>query len=280
MKTYSSTPKKNEVLIEIACPLCGHGSYKKYWNLDDYSFSKCPKCSLVYQNPQPVASFVEDRYDNDYFSYEIDNEDSFLELMLLGLKDIGFDPKYVDGDNKHILDIGCATGLFLSYMKGLGWETSGVEVCKEAAAYGNKNRDVNIFSGILDDAPFLDSSFDVIHLSHVIEHINNPKDFLEKINRLLKPGGVFYCITPNINGLQAKYFKSKWRSAIADHMILFSVKTLNNILRETGFSKLKYKTWGGMCAGSGFPLFVKNILDRACKPLNFGDVMIFRAVKK
>lgn len=280
MKTFSTKPGIDEKMKEISCPLCCAESYITIWSLEDYSFSKCPTCNLVYQNPQPIPEDVEKRYDNSYFEYEIENETAFLDLILLGLNDTGFDPEKLGDGNKRILDIGCATGLFLSYMKNIGWETFGVEICHSAAEYGNRERDVNIFTGTLDKADYPADFFDVIHLSHVIEHINEPDSFISEIYRILKPGGVIYCTTPNVDGLQARIFKKKWRSAIADHMILYSVKTLKSILRKNGLSVKKHKTWGGLCAGSGYPLFIKRLLDRLAKPLGFGDVVIVRAEKQ
>lgn len=280
MKTYSSVPGIKEKVKEILCPVCGNKIYNHLWDLETFKYSKCNSCNLIYQNPQPLSSDVEERYDNDYFNYEIENEGSFLNLMLLGLKDIGFVPKTITAGSKKVLDIGCATGLFLSHMKGLGWDTYGVEICKDAAEYGNSVRGVNIHNGLLETAGYEDNSFDIIHLSHVIEHVNEPFEFLNNIYKLLKSGGVLYCTTPNVDGFQAKLFKEKWRSAIADHLVLFSKATLSMLLKKAGFKNLKCKTWGGLCAGSGFPNFVKKILDKLCKPLGFGDVMIFRGYKK
>lgn len=280
MKTYSSKPGEAEKKNHIKCPLCNQAQYNEYWDLGTYSFSKCPKCSLVYQNPQPVSEHIHERYDNSYFNYEIENEAGFLNLMLLGLKDIGFTPYRVKEDSMSILDIGCATGLFLSHMKDLGWKTKGVEVCQDACEYGNRVRGVDIYHGVLEDAGLKEESFDIIHLSHVIEHVNCPKEFLDTIYSLLKPGGTIYCTTPNVSGFQAKLFKIRWRSAIADHLFLFSVTTLRKFLIKSGFKELRYKTWGGLCKGSGYPSWIKTLADRLSKPLGFGDVMIFKGVKK
>lgn len=274
MKTFSTIPGIKENHSVILCPLCGESRFREYWDLDTFKYSRCPSCSLVYQNPQPLAHEVEERYDDSYFNYEIDNEDGFLNLMLLGLKDVGFDPVKENLTNCKVLDIGCATGLFLSYMKGLGCKPYGVEVCHSAAEYGNKKRDVNIFKGTMESALYPDNYFDIIHFSHVIEHINDPSSFIKEVYRVLKPGGKVYCTTPNIDGLQAKIFKKRWRSAIADHMILFSVKTLKALFVKNGFKTVKHRTWGGLCHGSGFPKTVKKVLDKLAKPLGFGDVVI------
>lgn len=279
MKTFSKTPKADEVSKVIRCPICDSKDFNNHWELEGFSYVKCPSCSLVYQNPQPVPEDIYSRYDEDYFSYEIENEKSFLNLMLLGLKDVGFYPNKIDGSNRKILDIGCATGLFLEHMKELQWDTYGVEVCSSAAEYGNRKRGLNIFVGDLLDSPFKESSMDVIHLSHVIEHINNPKEFVKKIFTLLKPGGFVFCTTPNIDGLQAKLFKEQWRSAIADHIVLFSIKTIKKLFIQSGFEIVTYKTWGGLCANSGHHKLIKEVLDKGAKPLGFGDVVIIKATK-
>lgn len=279
MKTFSKTPALNERSKIIRCPLCDNKQTKPFWDLKDFSYVKCPNCSLVYQNPQPITEDIHERYDDEYFSYEIENEKIFLKLILLGLKDVGFVPDDIIIKNKKILDIGCATGLFLEYMKDRCWDTYGVEVCESAADYGNAKRGLNIFAGTIENAPLKPCSMDVIHLSHVIEHINDPRKFVKRILTLLKPGGIVYCTTPNIDGLQSKLFKENWRSAIADHIVLFSVKTLKRLFIELGFEVETHKTWGGLCANSGYHKLIKEFLDKAAKPMGFGDVMIIKAVK-
>ncbi|MBN2616794.1 MAG: class I SAM-dependent methyltransferase [Spirochaetales bacterium] len=279
MKTFSKLPSQNENSSLIVCPLCGEHKFKALWSVETSVFVKCPKCKLVYQNPQPLAIDVIDRYDETYFKYEIENEKSFLNLILLGLKDIKFDFNPVSSNHGNILDIGCATGLFLEYMKKNGWNTFGVEVCESAGNYANNIRGLDVFIGTIENAPYKDHFFDVIHLSHVIEHITDITLFLESISRVLKPGGVVYCTTPNISGFQAKLFKGKWRSAIPDHMILFSIKTIKKAFRDRGFYMEKHKTWGGLCANSGYPKLIKTVLDKTSKIFGFGDVVIIKALK-
>jgi hypothetical protein len=82
--------------------------------------------------------------------------------------------------------------------------------------------------------------------------------------------------TPNCDGFQARLHAAKWRSAIFDHLYLFSVKTLSRLLYEEGFQIEKTITWGGLAAGSA-PRPVKALFDRLAKPLGFGDVVMVRA---
>jgi len=72
--------------------------------------------------------------------------------------------------------------------------------------------------------------------------------------------------------------RENWRSAIADHMVLFSRKTLNLLLQKHGFHVERSKTWGGIPMGMA-PGWIKNIADRLAKRAGWGDVMVVRARK-
>ena len=273
MKTFSKKPGE-ETGDLIKCPLCGEGieHHKQFYQYPLFSYIKCSRCSLVFQNPQPVFEDLSKRYDQEYFDYEITNEDNFLNLMLKGLDDIDFSSLDFPTP-KRILDVGCATGRLLGYFREKGWETSGVEICREAAEYGNRKRNVNIRTKPLEKNFFPDNYFSFVHASHLIEHLNNPADFLREIYRILVPGGYLALVTPNIDGFQSRLFRDKWRSAIADHMFLFSRKTLTRLGEISGFSTVKTATWGGLAAGTA-PLIIKRTADRIVKKTGSGDVVI------
>ncbi len=272
-KTYSSVPA-GERSETIACPVCGADDPRPFLDCGPYAFVRCRGCSLVYQNPRPVFDDVRKRYDGHYFSYELGNERNFFHLMKLGLRDIDFDRR-TEGmeEPRTFLDIGCATGMLIEWMGGRGWETRGVDVCRESAEYGIATRGVSIFVGTLEEAAFPDDAFSVIHFSHLIEHVPDPGAFLSEVMRILKPGGLAVITTPNVDGFQARLFASGWRSAIADHLVLFSRRTLEDLVRAQGFSVLQHVTWGGLAAGSA-PLVLKRPMDRLAKRWGFGDVVL------
>jgi 2-polyprenyl-3-methyl-5-hydroxy-6-metoxy-1,4-benzoquinol methylase len=282
MKTYSKKPG-NEKLNYISCPVCNSLSDKHFllYNFTDYSFKKCAICGLVFQNPQPVFADVSQRYDKEYFDYEIKNEEAFFSLMIMALADIGFDKLNfpVFNNKKSILDIGCATGRFLYEFKKKGWDTAGIEICREAANYGNSNRGVNIYNCQLEEAVFPENSFSVVHASHLIEHLNDPVSFLKEIYRIVANNGFLILVTPNIDSFQSFIFKSGWRSAIADHLFLYSITTLKKLCENNGFKLVKKGTWGGISKGRiSAPL--KKIFDFAAKKSGTGDVMVMLFTKK
>lgn len=275
MKTFSKAAGR-EALRSVACALCGEEASTRFYD-ESSLWVRCGGCGLVYQNPQPVRDQLLDRYDREYFRYEVENEEAFLGLMRKGLADIGFEAieSALEGE-KRIVDIGCATGMLIASMKERGWIEKGVEVCAPAAAYARKERGVDVFEGILENAGIVSSSIDVVHCSHLIEHLNDPLGFMLEVMRILKPGGHFIVTTPNVTGLQAYLFRAEWRSMIEDHLYLFSIATLTALLRKAGFRILKHKTWGGLAVGTA-PGWVKRPVDRLAKAWGFGDVVIVLA---
>ncbi len=277
MKTYS-TPQVRERKQEVACNLCGMASASDFLSGDDFHFVRCLHCGLVYQNPQPLFDDLKHRYGQDYFDYERANEQNFFELMRLGLLDIDFASLGAQLAERSFLDVGCATGMLLAHVRQNGWDVQGVEICRQSAEHGIHARGVPIFTGTLQDAHFPAAVFSVVHFSHLIEHLTSPRAFLLEVRRILSDDGYAIITTPNVDGFQAKLFKSKWRSAIADHLYLFTRRTLRSMLAESGLRVLKEVTWGGIAAGS-VPLFVKKPLDVLAKRLHFGDVMLFLTQK-
>ena len=235
---------------------------------------------MLYQNPQPVFDELAERYDLEYFEYERENEAQFLNLMELGLKDIGFRRlESVMEGGLVFLDVGCATGLLISSMAKRGWQSVGVEICRPAAEFGIRERGVDIRIGTLEDARFEDESFSIVHCSHLIEHLVDPLGFAREVHRILRPEGFFLVATPNTQGMQAKLLGPRWRSAIADHMVLFSKNNLTLLLNSAGFKVEGSKTWGGIAKGLA-PAILKSPIDRLAKVFGFGDIMILRASKR
>ncbi len=278
-KTFSTIPSLQEQNRIIQCPCCGSESFKPYWDCGTFMFVKCKKCRLILQNPQPLPEDLSFRYDQSYCEYEVKNQTVFSGLQSQGLKDINFNSFFSEKNGKKILDVGCATGRLLKDFKDAGWSCTGVEICDPSAEYGRVNYDLDIKSCTLEQAEFQKALFDVVHHSHVIEHIPDMDNFLKENNRVLKTGGFLVCTTPNAFSLQRYLFKQEWRSAIADHIFLFSRFNLARMMKFYGFRILTLKSWGGLGIGTS-PLWLKKIADPLVKKLNIGDVMIILAIKE
>jgi SAM-dependent methyltransferase len=160
---------------------------------------------------------------------------------------------YLDAKARHIfslkkrsgklLDIGCGNGEFLKFAGRYGWHAVGVDfdrgAVKEARSYGLDVR--------LGDINVLDSSerYDFISLSHVIEHVYDPAELLRSCHGLLNDGGVLWLETPNIESVGYAYYKLNWRGLEPPrHIILFNLKSLNDLLSNAGFQRVEQKNHG------------------------------------
>jgi len=291
MKTFSMPVDAAKGDI-VPCALCGSEDiFIPALECEGFSFVRCKKCGLVQMNPrlnmEDIISRYSSTYGKDYLSYELANEESFLKLQQLALKDAGFaqfEKKLFNSlrgtQNKmpSIIDIGCATGALINCLREKKWQVTGVEI-SPCAEYARNERGLDVRSIPLEENNFPDSHFDALLASHLIEHLNNPMSFLKETYRVLKPNGRVFITTPNINSFQARIFKERWRSAIFDHLYLFSDRTLVKMLKIAGFKIKSIHTWGGLAAGAASP-WLKKSVDFLAKRFNCGDVMIVNAVKE
>lgn len=272
MKTFSKRPSDQEEQERVACAVCGRRDARPHWRCDGFAFVQCPGCGHIYQSPRPTGAALAARYDSEYADYEVENSENFLDLMLKGLDDLRVFERI---DRAHgptsVLDVGCATGALLEYLAERGFRVQGVEPCAPAAEYGRTRRGVAIQTGTLE-ALASTERYSVIHSSHVIEHVPDPRAFLREIHGRLEPNGFAVIVTPNTASLQACMFAASWRSAIADHVNLFSLRNLTELARAEGLERVAWKSWGGLGVGTA-PAWVKRPVDRMAKALGFGDVM-------
>ena len=285
VKTWS-TPVAEEDRRPIPCALCGGGRFKPSLSCEGFSYVRCAACGLVQMNPQPSPADVQRRYGQsfggDYLAYELKNEAAFLDLQKLALADADFDRierELMDrgGGAPAVLDVGCATGALLAFLRDRGWRATGVEI-SPSADYAREQRGLDVRRRSLEDCQFPAETFDLALASHLIEHLNDPGAFFREIGRVMRPGAYLMLTTPNISGFQARLMGDRWRSAIFDHLYLFSVRTITAMLKVNGFITEGICTWGGLAAGIA-PMPIKVFADRAAKVLGVGDVMLVRARK-
>lgn len=148
-------------------------------------------------------------------------------------------------DGGRLLDVGCGNGAFLVLATQAGWCASGIDFDAAAIEIAkSRGLDVRLGGGELlrDKKEF----YDVITLCHVLEHIHNPKDLIHQLYDSLKPGGMLWIDTPNLQSIGARRFGPSWRDLDPPrHLVLFNSDSLIGCLGDAGFSSLK-KYWRGM----------------------------------
>jgi 2-polyprenyl-3-methyl-5-hydroxy-6-metoxy-1,4-benzoquinol methylase len=139
-----------------------------------------------------------------------------------------------------ILDVGCGTGLNAERLSKLGHTVVGIDLSSVAIAKfcdkGLEGHVVDIEAGTL---PFADGSFDIIYASEVIEHSVDTADFLAKLFRILKPGGLLLLSTPNSAFWPYRILGCLGRTASEyqhpGHVRFFSRRSLRDAVEAAGF---------------------------------------------
>jgi SAM-dependent methyltransferase len=167
---------------EARCDLCGAQDSTVLYTLSDalhhlpgeFPLRRCVKCGLMYLNPRPTPQSIRQYYPPDYAPYRPPIEDERFALMRYMrrrkmIKRRTLVEKYGGLKNGRVLDVGCATGLFLHEMQLAGWEAVGVEPIASAAGWRSGNL-AEVFQGMLGDT-LRTASFDAITFWDVLEHI-------------------------------------------------------------------------------------------------------------
>ncbi len=95
-----------------------------------------------------------------------------------------------------LLDLGCGHSDFMKEVYNKTKHIYGIDSDEEAI---EKNTTIkNKIVGFADKMPFADNFFDLIILTWVIEHLNNPHQIFKEAHRVLKPGGKIIFLTPNV----------------------------------------------------------------------------------
>jgi 2-polyprenyl-3-methyl-5-hydroxy-6-metoxy-1,4-benzoquinol methylase len=146
-------------------------------------------------------------------------------------------------DKGRLLDIGAASGAYVRVAIDKGFDAYGVELSPLAVKFAKDYWKVDLIQGTLGEAHFQNCFFDAVILVHTLEHLPQPLETLEEINRILKKTGILYVSLPNIASCKAKKMKEKWEALKpAEHLFFFSPKTLKILFEKAGFDITRMDT--------------------------------------
>ena len=219
------------------CVLCGRATALLYDDCTDFEYFmtapgdlyRCRSCGLVAMEPMPTRDELPALYPAEYenFSGPRNPVARFL-LARYQRRQADICRKHLPPDGR-ILEIGCATGDVLAELAGEYPVVQGIELSEDACAVA-RARGLDVFCGTLEEFE-THQQYDVVFMSHVIEHVLDPVATVAIIERLLAPGGVLYLETPNVGSLDARLWKQRWGLIhYPRHLYLFDRSTVTRLL--------------------------------------------------
>jgi SAM-dependent methyltransferase len=143
---------------------------------------------------------------------------------------------------QEILDVGCAMGGFLDYLRQKGFgRLSGVDMTKTYVEQARINNHYKIKLGNAESLPFSDHTFDVIVMEQVLEHLVNPARAFQEARRVLGKEGVFCIGVPDASRYADFYFFDYYWLLLREHIQHFDVEHLNLIAMQEGFKMLEHR---------------------------------------
>jgi SAM-dependent methyltransferase len=172
-----------------------------------------------------------------------------------------------------ILENGCGVGMYVEHLAPLGGQIFGLEFDFERAAEA-ASRSPRILNAAGEQLPFPDVSFDLILSHEVLEHVQDDRQAVSEMARVLKPGGRAVIFVPNrgypfeTHGVYwrgqyrfgniplVNYLPGRWRDHLAPHVRVYSSRDMRKLYADLPFklveSRVIFGAYDNLIARFGF----------------------------
>ena len=237
------------------------------------TIQQCSKCTLIFPNPFPIPSDLQDHYGippEDYWVADYFKVDSnYFGGGLEWIKKLGGE---IEGNKA--LDIGAGVGHCMHALSNAGYDTYGIE--PSVPFYEKAISKMNIHPSKLvnqqiEDAEFEENTFSFITYGAVLEHLYDPFLSLKKAIKWLKPDGLMYVEVPSsdwlVNKIINKIYKLKGKDYVANlspmhepfHLYEFGLKSFEENSKLLGYEVVDKTFYVG-------DTYLPSIIDPIIKP--------------
>lgn len=228
------------------CPSCNSIQLFDFQSVKDYfgekemfNIMQCFNCSLLFTNPRPDANEIVNYYQSsNYVSHGDSTNNHFLDIIYSKIQNLNFKYKYRIIQRHHILpthsllDFGCGSGNWLTYMKNQLWSVAGTEPNDTARQRAIQQGNETYTS--LQALP-KETQFSLITAFHVLEHVHELHDTLGKLESRLTSQGTLILALPNPTSADATYYGSFWAGwDVPRHLYHFKPADVFNLAHEFG----------------------------------------------
>lgn len=235
----------------VSCPLCGQRDFEPLYAGDSAAESgaaasqfsssrqvvirppvvRCRRCEMVLANPQDepadLQQVYQDLQDEDYHAEDRNRRHTARQrLGWIGQT----------GTPGRLLDVGCATGVFLEEAGQVGWQLWGLEPSAWAASQAQRRLPLaQVQVGFIEEAHYPAGAFDLITLWDVLEHLAAPAATLQHLRPWLAADGRLALNLPDVDSLPARVMGKRWVLLLREHLWYFSPRTITALLEQCGY---------------------------------------------
>lgn len=279
------------------CPTCKSGSPAVCVFVCDegIGYHRCEGCGLLFASPRFTESSLLRIYETAEFADLSPYRTWSLEMWRRRA-----DRSYRTTDQKvelikrflppavNLLDVGCATGLFVLEANERGFRCEGVEPSSMLSAIARDVVKVPVATTQIEDFQ-PERAFDGIVLWDVLEHVYNPVRVLRACANLLVPGGMIFLQVPHADGMSFrlksllsgcglkkpgyKHFGFPW------HVYAFNRKSLSSMLQHCGFETVHFESWSHLLK-DGRRSFPADVVIRVSRMFCLSDYIVCVARKR
>ena len=231
------------------CPGCRSARSRPAFRSGDRAYRRCRDCRTLWIADPPEAGEIDEVYaDERYFA-----NPEFSSGGYHGYKDYLTDREEIEEKFDRVLeraeritapgrllDVGAGPGVLLVTAGSRGWQGVGVDLnpwaVETAAELG-----ADVRAGTISDGGFDDDEFDLVAMMDVVEHVDEPEAMVAEAARVVRPGGAVAVLTPDAGSIITRLMGSRWPEAQrTDHLVLFSVRGLGELLRRHGLEPVDW----------------------------------------
>ncbi len=221
------------------CPVCGGVEARVLFStrtpLSEFRLVRCEVCELTRTFPLPSDKTI---CVCDPFAYYGRGANKFIpgiqkirnQIARLRAKSyLSLIPPSIQ--TRKILDVGCSEGRLLRSFLEYGCQCWGIEHASyPTQRFLNSDRIVYL-QGDLQAINLPEGAFDLIFLWHVLEHMDDPELAMNRLSKLVAPGGAMILAVPNFSSMEAKTFKQHWfHLDVPWHKYHFSERSMRHLI--------------------------------------------------
>lgn len=208
-----------------------------------FTLVKCKKCGLHRTNPRPTKIDIGNYYPKNYSPFigtkhVPSSYDRKVVSFVYKLYQKLFDFKSHSLPNipfGKALEIGCASGSYMSKLRMLNWNVEGIEIDLDSAVYAQK-LGFNVQINTLENSIISSNTYDLIVGWMVMEHVHEPLEVLKKLNLAAKENSYLVFSVPNISCWQFNFFGRYWYPLqLPTHLFHYDKASITRLLNASGW---------------------------------------------